>query len=70
MKHFLTALQTGLILFAMALSGTGWASENRVEPAAMTSGCSMRDTLVSGKGDGAVHARIDQALVRSQRKLA
>jgi len=27
MKQFLTALQAGLVLFAMALSGTGWASE-------------------------------------------
>lgn len=27
MKQFLTALQAGLILFAMAISGTGWAAE-------------------------------------------
>lgn len=46
MKQFLTALQTGLILFAMAMSGTGWASESRGDPVAMTGACYMQDALV------------------------
>lgn len=51
MKQFLTALQAGLVLFAMAVSGTGWASENRAADDAaslqsMTGAYYMRDTLV------------------------
>lgn len=51
MKHFLAAIQAGLILFAMSLSGSGWASDSRVEPSAMTGAYYMRDTLVPRTGD-------------------
>ena len=57
MKQFLTALQAGLVLFAMALSGTGWASETRVEPGAMTGAYYMRDTLVPRADDLALIQR-------------
>ena len=57
MKQFLTALQAGLILFAMALSGTGWASEARVEPGAMTGAYYMRDTLIPRADDLALIQR-------------
>ena len=57
MKQFLTALQTGLVLFALALSGTGWASETKVEPAAMTGAFYMRDTLVPRADDLALLQR-------------
>ncbi|SFG15499.1 hypothetical protein SAMN05518801_108140 [Novosphingobium sp. CF614] len=57
MKQILTALQTGLILFAMAVSGTGWASDSRVEPGAMTGAYYMRDTLVPRADDIALIQR-------------
>jgi hypothetical protein len=57
MKHFLTALQAGLILFAMSISGTGWASEARVEPAAMTGAYYLRDTLIPRADDLALIQR-------------
>ncbi|MCJ2179744.1 hypothetical protein [Novosphingobium album (ex Hu et al. 2023)] len=57
MKQFLTALQAGLVLFAMALSGTGWASDARVEPGVMTGAYYMRDTLVPRADDLALIQR-------------
>jgi hypothetical protein len=51
MKQFLTALQTGLILFAMAVSGAGWASDVKVDPGSMTGAYYMRDTLVPRADD-------------------
>jgi hypothetical protein len=36
MKQFLTALQAGLILFAMSISGTGWAAEAPVAVLSVT----------------------------------
>lgn len=57
MKQFLTALQAGLVLFAVALSGTGWASDGKVDPGAMTGAYYMRDTLVPRVGDLALIQR-------------
>ncbi|KHK89987.1 hypothetical protein [Novosphingobium malaysiense] len=57
MKQFLTALRAGLILFAMALSGTGWANDGKVEPSAMTGAFYMRDTLVPRADDLALLQR-------------
>lgn len=61
MKQFLTALQTGLVLFAMAVSGAGWASDGKLVSAAIASGemipgemtgaYYMRDSLVPRAGD-------------------
>jgi len=33
MKRFLTALHTGLVLFAMAVTGTGYAADTHVKRA-------------------------------------
>lgn len=57
MKQFLTALQAGFILFAMAMSGTGWASSAKVEPGAMTGAYYMRDTLIPRADDLALIQR-------------
>lgn len=61
MKKFLAILQTGLVLFALSLSGSGWASETgtqaRVEPSAMTGAYYMRDTLVPRADDLALLQR-------------
>jgi hypothetical protein len=57
MKKFLTALQAGLVLFAMAVSGTGWASESKVESSAMTGAFFMRATLVPRADDLALIQR-------------
>lgn len=55
MKKFWAVLQTGLVLFAMSLSGSGWASEtgarSRMEASAMTGAYYMRETLVPRADD-------------------
>lgn len=57
MKQFLAALQAGVVLFAMAVSGTGWAAEARGEQAAMTGAYYMRDTLIPRADDLALIQR-------------
>lgn len=34
MKQFLMALQAGLVQFAIAMSGSGWANDTHIDPAA------------------------------------
>lgn len=57
MKRFMTALRAGIVLFAMSVSGAGWASDTLVEPAAMTGAYYMRETLVPRADDLALLQR-------------
>lgn len=57
MKQFLTALQAGIVLFAMAMCGAGQAAESRLDPGAMTGAYYMRDTLVPRLDDLALIQR-------------
>ncbi|WP_404482334.1 hypothetical protein [Novosphingobium sp. BL-52-GroH] len=57
MKQFLAALQAGLVLLAMAMSGTGHAADARVEPGVITGAYYMRDTLVPRADDLALLQR-------------
>lgn len=61
MKQFLTALHMGLVLFAMAMSGTGHAADTlataHVEKGAMTGAYYMRESLVPRADDLALIQR-------------
>lgn len=57
MKQFLTALQAGVVLFAMAVSGAGHAADTHVDQSAMTGAYYMRDTLVPRTDDLALIQR-------------
>ncbi|EJL24025.1 hypothetical protein [Novosphingobium sp. AP12] len=57
MKQFLTALQAGLVLSVMAVSGPGHAADTHVEKSAMTGAYYMRDTLVPRADDLALIQR-------------
>ena len=51
MKQFLTALQAGLVLFAMAMSGAGWASDGKMKSASPGDDDHARDALVPQADD-------------------
>ena len=57
MKQFWAALQVGLALLAMAMTGAGQASEPQAEPSSMTGAYFMRDTLVPRADDLALLRR-------------
>ncbi len=66
MKKFLAAVQAGIVLFAMSISGTGWTKDmatsapvavEHVDADAMTGAYFMRDTLVPRADDLALLQR-------------
>lgn len=61
MKEFLTALQAGIILFAMAVSGSGWASDNVGQPGAKT-GSNFANDILDPRADDLAPIRCNMPL--------